>query len=845
MATQLIHSSKRPNWYSDFKHVVWQEHCLLVSNCPYPLDVPPGNGVEMLEGKPFHLSLLTRAHWSDDKFWYLGMLPRHPTLFHDPLFNSLSIPFDRLPIEETPDQLYVLKTSISDVWQQLQYLTVQSYNQLKERYLPLVPLATTMPPYPQAAGFRDKHSTELAARKASHRARRLFLPWLCLLACTIAAATRSQDSTPPQWFQILATSDVEFPAFWLDKITGSNFLTQFSPLVPRRGMVYNMTIEWGFWSVYPLLRVANLPISLCFPHGSQIPYKLGRGLFPNGDKIQQARTVFDNLCQAYNAAGSAGDLVSSIACPDSVLPSPHAAEVIEEGGATTSTDALTAFFRQRKIDRDRHEVTHTGRQHLSANHRLAGERLLSKSGLYEWIALECYPWYERQRVPRWDREEVWASYTANQRLYDDVADEWDCVADFAPLESVYCTIVGCRDGTHDHDDDDLQVALTNMNRSGELPEMRNCRPNELHALTFTRAHMDPFMDVLRYRYGLNIPASRDATVVTMDSVTKLAVLKGLRSMVQEEAVNDFSWQTAEALASVVELSNASDNYEMVPTSLSDCHLPDAEFLHNHNVWGFTQSVGRLIDIPVRLYVIKTINSAALNWLIAVHSRTTWREILRRRWGPGNAQVCRALMERGIAFKKLWKKGVPLTELQSHLVKPIYRWDRWTFTTADYRSYVERRLHLLRNLAVCSAALQSGGILWRLTMESTVDIDKVTSAANADEALTLRTVNVGNSVLLSNCISPEVGESIVGMYKIFTGIGEQTTDVSWWPKENTWNASGFNCGHWTTQCEEWYRRRCEAIAAGVAFPRKPKEWQSALKLWLTPMKNLRRNMEREL
>ena len=62
-----------------------------------------------------------------------------------------------------------------------------------------------------------------------------------------------------------------------------------------------------------------------------------------------------------------------------------------------------------------------------------------------------------------------------------------------------------------------------------------------------------------------------------------------------------------------------------------------------------------------------------------------------------------------------------------------------------------------------------------------------------------------------------------------GNGGQTAEVSWWPKRNVWESSGFNCGHWTVQCEEWFTRRVADIAAGVAKPRTAGEWRKALRL----------------
>ncbi|KAK7677675.1 hypothetical protein QCA50_019366 [Cerrena zonata] len=837
-----------PEWYSDFSHVVWKENCVVASNHPKDKDLPAGNGLMMSQDQPFHLALLTHRQWGHDKFWYLCMLPEHPSLVRDPLFSPLSIPFHHLPIVSTPDGGFTLADSIVQSWQRLQYLTVLSYNVLKEKFLPLVPLATTLPPYPQRCGFAEKHPTEMTARKAAHRARKIFLGWLCLLSCTVAASRRVAKASPPAWFQTLAMSKARFPPFWLDKIASSPIISEFSSLVPRRGMAVNMSVEWGFWTLYPVLRVAGVPLWLCFPHGSRLHYKLGQLLFPSKASIDRARASFDEAnCSSSSAPGEGS-------YDDSTDNTRNTADEQSAAPQSPPRDALTAFFQQRKMVHDRREISTPTDASEVEKKRARGKRLYAKSGVYEWIELECYPWYERRKVARADREEVWSSYTGNQRIYDELTDEWDCVADFAPLESVDCTIVGCRDPHHDHEDDHAGLSLSGCEELFPLGDHSDLschdtliegKQGEVGALWFSSARMDPFLDVLRYRYGLNWPDSPREGTEVLDAETRLSVLKALRRMVQEECIKYTEWQTAPVVDVLIRFAATIERNEMVDVALSDCHVPDEDFIRQHNLWGFTLSKASPVEGLPHFFAIKTVNSSMSGWVIAVETRTSLRETLRRRWGPGNAQLGRAFLERGIPFRMLWKEALPPAEVLPHLVNPIYRWDRWTFSVADYQSYVNRRLQLFENKAVASAALRAGGILWRLALESYVDLDQVTSVTAIDYVGSLRMAYLGSSLMVYDDLPFDIAETVVGVYKVFTGKGEQTADVSWWPKQSTWNASGFNCGHWTTQCEEWFRRRRDAIVKGEAAPRKTKEWHGALKLRLSAMKDLRRSMEQEL
>jgi hypothetical protein len=66
-------------------------------------------------------------------------------------------------------------------------------------------------------------------------------------------------------------------------------------------------------------------------------------------------------------------------------------------------------------------------------------------------------------------------------------------------------------------------------------------------------------------------------------------------------------------------------------------------------------------------------------------------------------------------------------------------------------------------------------------------------------------------------------------------GQQVADVSWWPKQSTWEGSGRDVGYWASDNEEWYQMQLEDIQnylKGRSYPKKilrnAKEWRNTLK-----------------
>lgn len=791
-----------------FHYILWQEHCAILSNVDRDVILPTGNGLILCDDERFHLSLLNERIWAQDNFWYLAFLPKFPSLARDPLFEPLGTPFAHLPIMAREDGFFSMKPAVADLWIQLEFYLIRTYNVLKERFLPLAPMQTVLPPYPQSSNFHRTHHSDEEARRAAHRARRLFLGWLCLVAACIAASANSKEVNPPAWYRAIAEADPPLPPYWLDKISSSPILTEFSVKCPRRGLVVNMCTEWSFLHMLDLFQVPNLPIWLCFPHGVKMNYYLGKQLKPSKESIDRAKEAHDRGVVEIDVIQY--EKLRTITSPPKSFKSPPQlqdqhinTECAEVGGDLTSpqspveesdpehshginsgrqidkpigrgVDALTYFFRLRKENNDKRNMSQYS-SHDLRRMRDRSQTLHTESSVFVWEELPFYPWFERLEVARCERGEVWSAHTPSQRVYDAFEDVWDCAQDFAPMQDITCNIPGCRDQYDDHEYDEglvdsIPPHLPSHLRSAiTYHQSITADEGEWFALSFSRRQMDDFLDVLKYRYGLLLPSRIAPSEDRTSGIASPKLLEALRGMVQEEALKEPQWQDHRVISAVEQFFTIIKAHNVVPTHISDCHTPNDKFNETHNSWGLTIKRLRSSDVRGPRYILHTLTSRSQGWNIALDHQTAVREVLRRGWGPGNSQISRGLLERGMPFSMLWSTRLLSLQTSSYLVTPIYRPESYEFNNWDYRSYVERRMNLFLDKAIATAALRYGGIVWRLAMESNVDIDSVGALTTADFALPMVTYSGGDSTQFESVLTPEVIDTIVGVYKVYTGM----------------------------------------------------------------------------
>ncbi|KZP08142.1 hypothetical protein FIBSPDRAFT_761900 [Athelia psychrophila] len=133
-----------------------------------------------------------------------------------------------------------------------------------------------------------------------------------------------------------------------------------------------------------------------------------------------------------------------------------------------------------------------------------------------------------------------------------------------------------------------------------------------------------------------------------------------------------------------------------------------------------------------------------------------------------------------------------------------------------------------------AALMSGGIVWRVCLEVLVPEDLQLVLLGPDYAGHGKRVRFDGEQHESwdNTLTEDDMDVISGVYKMYTGSGDQTADASWWPKQSIWQGSSMDLGYWSPQCEEWYKRRRDLITSGQArgAPKTATKWREALQGW---------------
>ena len=72
--------------------------------------------------------------------------------------------------------------------------------------------------------------------------------------------------------------------------------------------------------------------------------------------------------------------------------------------------------------------------------------------------------------------------------------------------------------------------------------------------------------------------------------------------------------------------------------------------------------------------------------------------------------------------------------------------------------------------------------------------------------------------------------------------DQFADVSWWPKQSTFMASGLNVGYWSPDCEAWFQSRARAIMDGSATVKNARVWSQAMKFEKPRVLKLVQNQE---
>ncbi|KAI0758391.1 hypothetical protein BC629DRAFT_1598065 [Irpex lacteus] len=127
-----------------------------------------------------------------------------------------------------------------------------------------------------------------------------------------------------------------------------------------------------------------------------------------------------------------------------------------------------------------------------------------------------------------------------------------------------------------------------------------------------------------------------------------------------------------------------------------------------------------------------------------------------------------------------------------------------------------------------AALQSGGILWRLAIGVRGEVVPVQEVLLSTEGAT-HAATIQGAEYVGHKISLRDAYKIVGTYRVLNAHStEQASVISWWPLPDVWTGSEMDVGFWSSKAEQWFQKRCAELLEGKAKAKTNHTWRKDLK-----------------
>jgi hypothetical protein len=160
------------------------------------------------------------------------------------------------------------------------------------------------------------------------------------------------------------------------------------------------------------------------------------------------------------------------------------------------------------------------------------------------------------------------------------------------------------------------------------------------------------------------------------------------------------------------------------------------------------------------------------WFITVNALTAL-QCIRRSLGPHTVDIASDLVSRGIPFRTFAKFERPDTDVSSPsfiVPDPPFRLREYTFDLADYVTYETMRDSFLRDPR-CRAALQVGGIVWRLAQQSLPDSAVLSGPSQDARNGFCEVISCGEEKFCDDALPDAALDFICGVYKVQASHGK--------------------------------------------------------------------------
>nr|VWP00431.1 N/A [Ganoderma boninense] len=736
-------------------------------------------------------------------------------------------------------------------------------------------------PPPEDFGYRQAHESAHTAKRSILRAHLAFR--LLVARCSLAIALwlfpgadeghglprrgithydADPDTFVPEWVSFLRRERV--PDSWIDALCDS-IITDFS-INLRVGTIVD-PVECGWFAILPVLRAANIPVFVIWRNKSIVQSAASSPLM----KSFSPRSLTEVLLALQHPPIGKPRIVT-LCRGDETRPLPDYSAFDGStppfGPYQRPHELRTEFLRRREryhVDQARQE---TQSQMQWRQQRIAD----ADAGLPPFRRSRVYLWVQAQLIypdlpPQWLKYDyrypispsayrsLWMVHPPHCRQYDPYFDEWDF---WFPPEWEQSR----EEGT---DLDPDIVASRSKQRVPQTEGAKNASEKMVAATVWDEQDLliptpqdrqirtIDFLpnDHLQAWYGLSVADMR-----TYDEVNYSKWAKGLWNHFSQmssqfpsgeaiqKCIAGWTWAMLEGSWDSPALAFTWDLDKRHPMYLLRAEATDPRNVisMDHHQAPVRQSerddIARWVSVTFRKdpvtqsWSLFTSAMGALLLVRRIHDAQTSLDALLILIGAGIP--CRT----GILLPRPPSPIPDMLAPSVRLLRLPYRKRGERPSLTDYDAYCQRVLELSRRPYLRAAWLK-GGIVWRILMEVTGSFpsENVTTSlphevvqgpSAAVEHYSVITVDREGSSFYDDELSLAELDIISGVVRVYTGIGAQTEDVSWWPKHHAWVKGSSYTGIWTSLDEHWFQQRLKNIYEGEAHPLNSHEWREALR-----------------
>ncbi|KAJ3507735.1 hypothetical protein NLJ89_g6134 [Agrocybe chaxingu] len=861
-------------------------------NCQRPVLVPPSD-TSGRDPFPKHqklsISQFKQPVWWNHLWGWLSFIPLTPSfiawpfepLCWMPRIKECYVKVGCKGQQQSTERRYTMRDDDATVWMECERRLLRCADVICFRYK----IHGTRPPPPSSFGFDKKHKSLLVAEKTIHVARDWFVVWMGFLSYLIAQSRSNAYNWPDRgrpdskitvWYEVLMHED--FTERWLNGLVASS-VGDFSLRTPRAGIV----IDWMRTDKTrpPIQWFLDLNIPLWFPwtvHHEEYIRTTGKWDFirPPQHILQDAITpIFHNpnlllaalvmqrflrmnfetkdldknlvqILRLKYATSFVVDLVTSwyinqvddlptlgsAEARTSLVPEVQKAVSCQKDAQVRAAGDAASIPFQGMIDQDlegKGQLVYHWLQFFEARDerqtaltegQTADERQANESTETSWNNTHCTNAVTmRSRMNgissralggEDDAEEEYAGY-----MHSDSEDEdfqfsdapWE---EDVPLQEPAFSPAS-PDSTPMLDDESVPVPAT--------PEVA---PIVEHSWQFT----DDIFKRMTLMYGFWPPVGPPVAAPPLQAWDQV---KGILGFMPE---TQLPWSDNEKRSVAGFIQQLLQGSTRLPAALDD--LDDTSLSALATAFNFST-----IQRPLQnLYILDTPRSLSCSWSLGLESAASLLYVCRLIAANNlhmTLTVAHHLVKNNLPFRTLLLCQSPNPQrLDKPFAPRSYRCEDHIFDSKDFESaMMEARERLVRPLG--RAAFLRGGILGRIAQE-------LGSMEAVLEGPSLEVTEHKSGHFFASAhpesfywddeLSEDDTACLCGTYRMYTGRGEQTKVVSWFPYPEDWKGSGYDWMEWTERDEWWFKRHLTLIRnPGQETPRTPmtrQEWRAAIR-----------------